>query len=380
LPNSSQWPDGPPRRSRGAQPAPPHPRPGSYDRGGGYAPPGSGAQRAPGQRGGAPRGRPTGDLLSGRQRPIRSHGRRRRSPLLALIFLLFGAAALGAGLRYLPGAPFAPAGAVGPEGGASATPTVPPAPPPLPFRQAVVTAASVGTTGFLSWALLDRRSGEIVGSPNLASPSTTMSMIKAWLAADYLRLGELDKKAATPEDRLPDLQIMIRDSDNAAAQRTYNAVGGTASIKRMITMCGLTDSKPAPAGKGFGYTSMSAQDAVRMGECVGSGRAAGDRWTPTLLDWMRTVRRGDFGAREALPEQMQADVAIKNGWDWWHEDNTYRTNCLAVGDTWVMAIMLRYPFSGNEDRDLAHNSQICAEVAHQLLNPDFIPPSATPEP
>src|SRR2546428_13098193 len=40
---------------------------------------------------------------------------------------------------------------------------------------------------FASSALLDRSTQTIYGSENMAEPSDTMSMIKAWIAADYLR-------------------------------------------------------------------------------------------------------------------------------------------------------------------------------------------------
>ena len=68
--------------------------------------------------------------------------------------------------------------------------------PPLPFRYADVTPAIVKTQGFLAWAVMDRRSGEIIGSQNLNATSTTASMIKAWLASDYLRRA--DEKGETP--------------------------------------------------------------------------------------------------------------------------------------------------------------------------------------
>jgi hypothetical protein len=228
-----------------------------------------------------------------------------------------------------------------------------------------VSAASANTKGFLSWALMDRRTGEIWGSANMTSTSTTMSMIKAWLAADYLRLHE------TPtSSRLKDLEIMIRDSDNGAAARTYSANGGSKSIQRLVQICELSESKPpnAAKGEGFGYTIISARDAVRMGDCIGDGRAAGTKWTPKLLEWMSSIRGlGDFGIQKAIPGQP---VALKNGWDIWHEDKTYRTNCLGIGETWVLAVLLRYPSSGSDDADLRHNAQVCQDVATALLNPE----------
>jgi hypothetical protein len=281
------------------------------------------------------------------------------------LVLALGLVAVAAGLRFLPGSPFARGGANAappltaqtPE--ATATPT--PEPEPLPFRSAEVTATTLKTKGFVSWALLDRRTGEIVGSTNLAQRTTTMSMIKAWLAADSLR-----RNPSPSATRLRSLEIMIRDSNNEVADQLYT----TSSITRLVDVCDLQDSRPAPNGR-FGYTQISARDAVRMGACIADGRAAGTKWTPWVLDMMRKVRGvGDFGIREVMPAAQQPQIAIKNGWDSWSEDNTFRTNCLAIGDTWVVSVMQRYPTQGDANLDLAHTKKICLEAARLLLNPE----------
>jgi hypothetical protein len=295
-----------------------------------------------------------------------------------LIVLLLGVGAVGAGLRFVPGSPLAALGngAGAPQPGTTAEPTAEPTPPPepLPFRSAAITAAGLDTKGFLSWALLDRRSGEVVGSANMPSLTTTLSMIKAWFAADYLRLATEDGREPT-KAQLGRLEIMIRDSDNAVAENLYltslenGGLGRATTIQRLKARCGVQDAKAATNNR-FGYTQLSARDAVRMGACIADGRAAGSKWTPWLLDKMRKVRGvGDFGIREALPTAIQPQVAIKNGWDSWSEDNTYRTNCLAIGDSWVLAVLQRYPRRGDDNLDLAHTQKVCEETARALLNP-----------
>jgi hypothetical protein len=285
-----------------------------------------------------------------------------------VVVLILGLAVTGAGLRYLPGSPLKPADTGNAaDGGATTGPTPTPTPPPLPFRAANVTVDSVSTQGFLSWALLDRRSGEIVGSANMTATTDTASMVKAWLASDYLRRAE--EAGQTPSaSRMADLEAMIRDSDNDAADRTYNANGKTASIDRLISMCGLTESKSVPGL--WSNTIISARDTVRMGACIGDGKAAGDKYTPWVLDMMRKVRDvGDFGIRKALPVAQQAQVAIKNGWLLRDEDGDWHTNCLAIGDTWVLSVMQRYPGQGNYDADFQHTAGVCQKVAALLLNP-----------
>jgi len=307
---------------------------------------------------------------------IRSHGKRRRVPLWTVLLLVLGLGAVGAGLRFVPGSPLAPSSgtASGPPSTAAALaadPTASPTPEPEPllFRSVPISTSLLKTKGFLSWALLDRRSGEVVGSSNMDKTSTTMSMIKAWLAADDLRLAADDGRNPS-SSRLHSLEIMIRDSDNNVAETLYQQNGRANIIKRMISICGLKDSKPATNGR-FGYTQVSARDAVLMGGCIAEGKAAGSKWTPWLLDMMRKVRgTGAFGIRYALPPVMRQTVAIKNGWDQWSEDRTYRTNCLAIGDTWVLSVLQRYPSTGNYGLDFAHTRKVCEETARKLLNPE----------
>ncbi|GAA1736722.1 serine hydrolase [Luedemannella helvata] len=300
--------------------------------------------------------------------------RRKRATGWWIALIVVAVVTVGAGLRFIPGAPLAPAGTSGDQSGntiaaarapspkSDAPHTSEPALTPLPFRS---TNVSLKTTGFWSWALLDRRTGAIVGSRNYASTSTTASMIKAWLAADYLRRAA--EHGETPSSsRLHTIEIMIRDSDNNAAGTIYNADGRTASINRLIKMCKLTDSR-ATRGE-WSRTYVSARDTVRMGDCIADGVAAGKKWTPWLLNMMRKVRGvGDFGIRAALPEPAAAEVAIKNGWLLRDEDLKWHVSCMAIGGTWVMSVLQRYPSTGDWNGDFAHARSVCKQVAAQLL-------------
>ncbi|MDG4822518.1 serine hydrolase [Asanoa sp. WMMD1127] len=226
-----------------------------------------------------------------------------------------------------------------------------------------VGTVSARAEGFLSWAFLDRQSGRITGSPNMTEPSDTMSMVKAWLAADYLRVSE-DKGEEPSDFRLGQLSIMIRDSDNAAAIAVYDLVGGQPSILRMIQMCGLSDS--SAHDNNWSMTVVSARDTVRLAACIASGRAAGARWTPWLLTEMRAVRgTGDFGVRRLLPASAAATVSIKNGWLLRDEDGQWHMACLAVTDRWAIGILLRY----RGDLGFAYGTALCATVGGELLAP-----------
>jgi len=226
---------------------------------------------------------------------------------------------------------------------------------------------NVDASGFFSWAVLDRRTGARYGSANQDKTTFSESMIKAWIAADFL--SRTAEKGATPDARRTDQLVrMIRDSHNGAAESLWLASGGDASTRRLIKTCGLVDTRVYPAW--WSQTYISARDAVTMGECIANGTAAGPTWTEWLLTEMRNVRGtveeqpngGRWGIIDALPPDVAATVAIKNGWTW-HKDNTWNVNCLAIHDDWILAVMLDY----NGSKGLSYGAKQCAAVAQQTL-------------
>lgn len=218
---------------------------------------------------------------------------------------------------------------------------------------------TVKTSAWWSWALMDRKTGKIVGSKNLNQTNMTASMIKAWLAADYLRRAA--EAGQTPSStRMNEIRTMIRDSANGPASTLYAELGRSATIARLIDVCGLTDSK---AGDGWSTTRLSARDTCRIAHAIGTGRAAGPTWTSYLVGEMRAVRgTGDFGIRKAFPAGEQSRIAIKNGWVDRQATKEWNVNCLALGDDWTMAVLTRFPLSTS----WTHGGQIAKSVATQL--------------
>ncbi|MEW2383754.1 hypothetical protein AB0873_16945 [Micromonospora sp. NPDC047707] len=278
-------------------------------------------------------------------------------------------------LRLLPGSPF--------ESRAAARwgePTVPadrgtgasadrrdrPSPSPSPSLEPLPFAAQdlddLGIEGWYSWSVLDRRTGEIIGSDNMDETSTTASLIKSWIVADYLR--RTAEAGDTPSDaKLADATKIIRDSDNTRTQKFYNSLDGSASIERLLSTCELTDSSVASDG-GWSRTNLSPRDTARLGACIADGRAAGPEWTEWLLDEMRLVRgTGDFGIRKAFPAAERKTIAIKNGWVDRTREQENHVNCLAIGDTWTMGVMLRYPI----EKGYEYGMQNCQKITAALL-------------
>jgi hypothetical protein len=84
---------------------------------------------------------------------------------------------------------------------------------------------------------------------------------------------------------------------------------------------------------------------------------------------MRYVRGdGRFGIVNALPAGLATKVAIKNGWLLRDETGIWHVNCLAVGDGWVLAVMMRYDGS----LGFAHGGAVCESVTTQLINPAVV--------
>jgi hypothetical protein len=241
-----------------------------------------------------------------------------------------------------------------------------PAPPP-PLLQA--RTVNVTTPGLLAWALLDRQTGQLTGSQNhTTARNTTESMVKAWIASDYLRrLAAAGQQP--PPARLAELTRMIRDSDDNAAQDIYRLDGGNAVINRLIATCGLTETSVFSGW--WSKTQLTARDAVRMGMCVADGRAAGPKWTGWILGEMRQVRGsvaeepngGRWGIIDALPPEVAKVTSIKNGWTLIYADGMWHMNCLAIHEDWILAVLTRFP--GNLGKQ--HGADLCKSVTQQLM-------------
>jgi hypothetical protein len=253
-----------------------------------------------------------------------------------------------------------------------------PSPSPRPPAPATLKARPVSVTvdGFFSWALMDRTTGKIAGARNITSTNSTESMIKPWIVADYLRTTAASGKTPS-RTRLTQASLAIRDSDDNAAESLYRAGGGNAVIQRMIRICRLTDTKVYPGW--WSRTQISARDAVRMGNCIADGRAAGPKWTAWVLTEMTKVRGttaakdqhattggGRWGIIDGLPKEIiQQGVSIKNGWTAIGADGNWHVNCLAIGHDWVLAVLMRYPIA----KGLKYGANVCASVARQLVVP-----------
>ena len=175
-----------------------------------------------------------------------------RLRLLVLVGLVVVVTATVAVLIPAPGSWLyaGPVHAATPSGPARANIAAQAAPPPPTLHAAPVVTPTSPTFERFGWAFLDRRTNTVVGSANRDTmQNTTESMVKPWLAADYL-----------------------------------SRLGGKQ----------LTDTLITPA------------DAVRYAECVADRKAAGPTWTNWLLSLMENVH-GGVKDNSQSEFKMQAD-------------------------------------------------------------------------
>jgi hypothetical protein len=290
-----------------------------------------------------------------RLRRIRSHAQQRRSKRWIAVLLVILVVAGAAAARFAPMSPWHKdsSNAVGVG-------------VPMPFHDVQFTAEDLGTEGFLSWAYEDVTTGTVVADPiNSDKPTEATSMLAAWIAADFLRKAAEAGQGPSDADKA-DIDAMIRDDDAAAADRIVAKLGDPQQwIGQLRSMCDLTDVKPA--GTSWRGTEITARDAARLGGCLADNKAAGAQWTPWLLSEMRQVRgAGDFGIREAFPSNQRPSIAIKNGVAFVDADGQWRANCLAVTESWSLAVLQRYPKHADANTDLAHLDVICQQVVFRL--------------
>jgi hypothetical protein len=227
------------------------------------------------------------------------------------------------------------------------------------FTAGVATPRDGDESLWLSWSLMDTARDRRVGSANSGVERTNSeSSIKAWIAADYLRVAHAEGRPVTSGERA-DIAASVRRSDNAATQRLYRALGGDTMLRDLRAVCGVAVTT-STAGY-WSLTQISAVDATRIFACV--LRTAPDLpGGADLLADLRNVDPGDaFGIKAALPPTTT--VAVKNGWMPHSTTGEWNVNCVAAWDDYVLAILTRYPV----DRPLSYGADVCRDVTAAVV-------------
>ncbi|HET6663794.1 MAG TPA: hypothetical protein VFG94_06035, partial [Acidimicrobiales bacterium] len=227
------------------------------------------------------------------------------------------------------------------------------------FTTGATTPRDADEDLWLSWSLVDTVRDRRVGSANSGTERTNSeSSIKAWIAADYLRVAHTEGRAVTSGEQA-DIAAAVRRSDNAATQRLYHALGGDAMLRDLRAVCGVAVTTSA-AGY-WSLTQISAVDATRIFACV-LRTAPGLPGGADLLTDLRNVEPdGAFGIKAALPPTTT--VSVKNGWMPHTTTGEWNVNCVAAWDDYVLAVLTRYPV----DRPLSYGADVCRDVTAAVV-------------
>ena len=180
--------------------------------------------------------------------------------------------------------------------------------------------------------MLDRNTGELVTNGN-GMTMAIASVVKLFIADDLLLQVSKGQTKLSPEDRKL-MDVMLRASDDSAAETFWNRSGGSAIIDRVVARYGLSSTRRPGNGRWFNTIS-TATDLVHYYDMLlaGTGGLPPEQAsimlanlaasTPTAPDGM--VPGGVYPQRFGIPEGLYAEpVAVKQGWmccvgaDWMH--------------------------------------------------------------
>ena len=251
---------------------------------------------------------------------------------------------------------------VAPLGTMAPLPEAPPDEPVAAFtgldireQQAIAEAARDGAD--VTVAVLDRNTGQLIakGGGTIA----IASVVKLFIADDLLLQVSKGQTQLSPEDR-KNFDVMLRSSDDSAAEVFWNRSGGSDIVDRVTARYGLTQTSPPTNGRWFNTTS-TVTDLVKYYDklLAGTGGLPPEQAaiilsnlaasTPMAIDGM--MPGGVYPQRFGIPEGLYAEpVAVKQGWmccvaaDWMH----LSTGVIGPNRRYVMAISSMQPTGDSE--------------------------------
>lgn len=236
-----------------------------------------------------------------------------------------------------------------------------PAAPPDPIvgldvraRQAAAEATNNGAD--IGFTLLDRRTGEMVsGGDGGAFPIA--SVAKLFIADDLLLQVAKGQRKLTPQER-QSLDVMLRSSDDNAAEIFWSESGGNAIIGRVKARYGLSGTS-APYDGHWWTTMSTTADLVRYYDMLldGAGGLPPEQAAVILSDLSASTPNGldGYPQRFGIPDGLFAEpVAVKQGWmPGWNGNNWLHMSTGVIGRDrrFVIAIASMQPVDDSTARN-----------------------------
>jgi hypothetical protein len=230
-------------------------------------------------------------------------------------------------------------------------PALSPAPPAqavAPFdgldarvREATADAAESGAD--IDTVVLDRDTGQIV-SNGANKPFPIASVVKLFIADDLLMQESKGETELSAADR-KSLDLMLRSSDDEAAQTFWDRGGQNAIIARVVARYGLMGTT-APSNGHWDVTLSTASDLVRYYDMLldGTGGLPSEQVNVIISNLAQSTPTGTDGypQRFGIPDGLYAEpVAVKQGWFCcWNGANQLHVSTGTIGPDrrYVMAI------------------------------------------
>lgn len=226
-----------------------------------------------------------------------------------------------------------------PQAPSTAVPGAPPAQPAVALdgldarvQQATADAAESGAD--IRVVVLDRTTGQTVSNGDDA-PFPIASVVKLFIADDLLMQESQGETQLSPADR-KSLDVMLRSSDDSAAQMFWDRGGQNAVISRVVARYGLTGTT-APYNGHWDVTQSTASDLVRYYDMLldGTGGLPREQADVIIGNLAKSTPTGSDGypQRFGIPEGLYGEsVAVKQGWFCcWSGPNQLHVTTGAIG-------------------------------------------------
>jgi hypothetical protein len=221
-------------------------------------------------------------------------------------------------------------------------------------QQATADAAKAGAD--ISAVVLDRDTEQTISTGN-GAPTPIASVAKLFIADDLLLQDAKGQTQLSPDDRTA-LDVMLRSSDDSAAENFWNRGGGSDIITRVAARYGLGSTTPPYDGHWWN-TMSTASDLVHYYDMLlqGTGGLPPESAQIIINNLSQSTPNGIDGypQRFGIPDGLFAEpVAVKQGWmccwnggNWMHMS----TGIIGADRRYVMAIGSMQPTDDGTARD-----------------------------